>query len=1034
MGYGRAKDLMSIFLRHRVAANLLMWFMIAAGAWGLLHLNKQFMPTFHVNLVTVKVIWPGATADDIERSIINPLEKELRNLDYLKEMKSKATQDVGSVSLEFEQGADMAKAIEDTRERVSLVRNLPPDIEETKITKDENFERVSSVIITGSQNLNELRPLIRKFEHQLLDRGIAKIDVIGLPDQEIAIKIPAERLAKLNISLTQVAKKIKAFSVDLPAGDIGGGKTTRQLRSLQQQRSITGFENLPLLSDSTGRIIRVKDVAEVELQSQKGEVILTYQGKPAVEMILRRTETSDSLKSAKILQQWQKEVIPTLPKGVNVHVFDEVWVLINQRIMLLLKNGLSGLILILIILFLFLDHRVAWWVSVGIPVSFMMTLGILSLLGGSINMVSMFAFIMSLGIIVDDTIVVGEEAVTLFQKGTPILEAVEMGAKRMFAPVMASSLTTISAFIPLFLIRGVIGTILTAIPTVVICVIIASLIECFLVLPGHLYHSMQKIQTHKAYPWRERIDNAFHHFRETRFRSFINTALSNRKIVMSVLVAILLLMTAIVMTGRLHFTFFPDPEGNIIEANIQFRAGTSDSDREKFVKKAEKTLWQVNKKLSKNSKSLVVAALAYVNKGAFRIGEGEEYGALKVQLTEPDSRKISNVNFIKAWSDAVSLPPEVASFTIRQRRAGPPGQDVEINLIGNNTQQLKLAALELARILKKYPGVSGVEDNLPYGQEQFIYSLTPAGEALGLTTTDVGRQLRAAFTGEIVQVYYLPDEEVEVRTMLPDNERDSLMTLDKLPIITPAGDFVQLMSVVKIDKHRGFDTLRHVDTKSHVTLEGRVDPSVGNSNKILTDILENYLPNIMKKYNVTYDIGGRTREQSETLSDMKYAGIIAVVLIYLILAWVFASYGWPLLVMAVIPFGIVGGLFGHLVMGHDVTILSLLGLFGLSGIIINDSIILLVRYKEVLKKGFEGKAAIVEASCQRLRAVLLTSLTTIAGLTPLLFETSRQAQFLIPMAISLCFGLAFGMFVILVLVPTFLSMYEEVLQKTVRKA
>ena len=452
MPFSHRQDLVGLFAQHKVASNLLMVMMLIGGFWGLSKLNTQFFPNFALDIVSVRVVWTGASADDVEQSITEPLEQELRNLDNLKKMTSTSAIGVSSITLEYNEGTEMGTALDQVKERVGLVRELPVTAEEPEITSLVRYEPIARLLVTGPSELRELRPFVRAAERELQDRGIAKIEITGLPQEEFAIQVPSAALHDLGLSLDQIAEQVRRNSRDLPAGTVGRNDVSRQLRSLGQRRREVGFEDLSLVADESGRLVRLGDVATIERRPRDREVEVTYLGKPAVELQLMRAERGDSLKSARILAEWVEAVRPKLPPGIELHVFDQGWQLIKDRIFLLVKNGAGGLLLVLGILFLFLNGRVAFWVAVGIPVSFMATIAVLYAVGGSINMISLFAMIMALGIIVDDAIVVGEDALTHYQSGEASLEAAEGGARRMLAPVVSSSLTTISAFLPLMLV------------------------------------------------------------------------------------------------------------------------------------------------------------------------------------------------------------------------------------------------------------------------------------------------------------------------------------------------------------------------------------------------------------------------------------------------------------------------------------------------------------------------------------------------------------------------------------------------------
>jgi multidrug efflux pump subunit AcrB len=786
------------------------------------------------------------------------------------------------------------------------------------------------------------------------------------------------------------------------------------------------LEQITLMADQEGRLIRIGDIAEVERRPQSNQLELTYRGEPTVELQLMRSATADSLESARVMQDWLEEARARLPPDVEVTAFDESWSLIQDRINLLLKNGLGGLILVVLILFLFLNGRVAFWVTVGIPVSFMATLAIVYVAGGSINMISLFALIMALGIIVDDAIVVGEDALAHYQSGEASLEAAEGGARRMLAPVVSSSLTTIAAFLPLMLVGGVIGNILSAIPLVIVAVIVASLVECFLVLPGHLRHAFRHLHHREPGRLRQRLDGAFAHFRDRHFRRLVTLAVDYRGTTVAAALALMLLAMGLLAGGRIGFTFFPNVEGNVVIANAAFVAGTPEDRVQGFLAEVEEALWETDRELGGGL--VVTAHIRHATQisSSDRPGQkGDQFGAVMAELIPSDSRTVRNEDFIRHWRAKVSEPAGMENFTIVSRRGGHPGRSINVRLVGGTPERLKQAATRVQEALATMDGVSGVEYDMPWGQAQLIYHLTPEGHALGLTVESVGRQLRAAFDGHIAQIFHQGNDEVEVRVTLPDAERDHADTLAYLPVLLPDGNTAPLPTVVGLEYRRSFEVLRHAEAERAAHVYADVDRRVANENDIRQALESGVLAELESRWGITSSFEGKAADQRETMADMGQGLVMALALIYLVLAWVFASYGWPLVIMAAIPFALVGAVTGHFVMGLDLTILSLFGLFGLSGIVVNDSIILITFYKHLREQGLAVREAIIEAACRRLRAVLLTSLTTIAGLTPLLFETSMQAQFLIPMAVSISFGLGFATVLVLFFIPALLSLHES---------
>ncbi|SEH06969.1 efflux RND transporter permease subunit [Candidatus Venteria ishoeyi] len=1031
MQFQHKTDLIGRFAQHKVAANLLMVVMLLAGIGALSKLNTQILPSFDLDFITIVIPWSGASPEDVERSITSPAEEALRTLDNVKKMTSTSGNNVAAITLEYQDNSDMGIALDQVNEKIALLRNLPSTAEKPEISRVVRYEPIARILLYGTDSAQAMRPLAHQIEQELLRTGLSKVTISGLPKEEIAIQIASAKLEELGLTLNQVGQKIKAYSQDMPAGSIGLNDISRQLRGLEQRRDQLAFLDIPLFASRDGQRVLLGDIASVKRRPMPNQTTLYYQGQPAVELQLLRADKDDALKLAKKMQTWLAENQDSFPPNIHLKVYDQSWRYIQGRINILLKNGLGGLILVILVLYLFLNAKVAWWVAVGIPVSLMAAQAVLYAFGGTINMVSLLAMIMTLGIIVDDAIVVGEDALAHYQNGENPLESSEGGARRMLAPVMASSLTSIAAFMPLMLVGGIIGHILFAIPLVVIAVILASLVESFLILPGHLRHSFLHLHHQSNTGIRHKLDTAFEKLRDNYFRPLIHRVLQWRILMVAILLSLLMLGISLLVSGKVPFNFFPTPEPAIVNANINFISGTPPQRVSTYLEQLEQALYETDKALSPAGESLIVSAVVRQGMSQSADGQssrrGDQFASIFVELIEPDQRSVRNNTFLDAWKDRVDDVPGLESLVISERRGGPPGRDIDIKLSGDDALQLKQAALELKTALKAKAndGVRSVEDDMPYGREQLLYQLRPLAIAYGLTTTEVGQQLRAAFDGLQAQIFLDGRDEVEVRVMLADEERHSLSALEQFKIHTPQGLSLPLRDVVDIKSQRGFETLRHAEGELTIQVSADVNAQVRTSNEIISELEQQILPEISSRYGVHYSYEGRAADQRETMQDMMRGLFFALILIYLVLAWVFASYGWPLVVMSVIPFGLIGALAGHWAMDLNLTILSLFGLFGLSGIVINDSIVLITFYQRLRKSGLAVNEALVEAACQRLRAVLLTSLTTIFGLMPLLFETSLQAQFLIPMAVSISFGLAFGTVLVLLLVPTLLSLYED---------
>ncbi len=1019
----------ALFTSHRVAANLVMSLMILAGLWGLQRLNTQFFPTFEIDVVTISTTWTGATAEDIQQAITIPLEREVKSLAGIDRYFSSSSPGLSRIRLEIDRSADVGDVTDRVRQAVNTVTTLPDDAETPVVSRVERFEPVAKIVIAGGTSLEELRPLIRRLEQDILARGIRKVSFTGLPDLELSIEVDSDQLHRLGTTLPQIASAIRSRSVDTPAGTAGVGTVERPLRSLGQARLPREFADLPVVTGSDGVVVRLGDIATVKMEGGESSPRLYVGEKPAVQMTLYRTSGDDTLEAAGILQQWTADIRQQLPESIDLIVYDENWSYLNERLQLLIKNGLGGLILVVAILFLFLNVNVAFWVSVGIPISFLAALAILELIGGSINLISLFGLIMVLGIIVDDAIVVGEDILAHIQKGEEPRSAAIAGALRMLAPVTAASLTTIAAFIPLLILEGNVGNILVDIPTVVICVIVASLVECFLILPGHLYHSFGK-KTYQPGKLRIRLDAAFDNFRETKFRPVVSAAVRNKNTTITGAVALFVISLSMVASGHIRFTFFPTIDGQTMQAAFQFVPGTSQKEVSMFLQELESGLVQAEQTLGEE---IVRHSFRLQSHGQFGLfsskNNGENFGTLIVDLKSAEERSTTNAELIRAWKKHVVMPEGLERFTIAQAKAGPPGKAIELKLIGPDVDALKSASLELQDVLASYSGVSNIEDDLPYGREQILFDLKPEGRALGLSRQEIGQRLRTAVAGQRLQIYHDRYEEVEVRLRLSREQREQLATISDFPVVFGPDKTERLDNLVSFSSVRGLDTLKRVDGELAVQISADVDEKISNARQVLEQLEQTVLPELMARYGLRYGYEGRSAEQQNMMNEMLMGLFIALALIYIVLAWVFSSYSWPVTVMLAIPFGITGALFGHWLTGLDLTVMSQFGLFGLAGIVVNDSIVLLTFYRKLRDQGVEIFEAITEAACQRLRAVLLTSLTTISGLLPILFETSVQAQFLIPMATSIVFGLAFGTALILLVVPAMLVSLEHIRMK-----
>ncbi|WP_420336038.1 efflux RND transporter permease subunit [Roseibium sp.] len=1102
----QSRGFLELIVRHANAANLIMVVMVLFGAYGLAKLNTQFFPTVKTDRISVSVIWPGASAEDVTTNILEVIEPELRFIDGLDEIVSYGREGAASVQMEFIEGTNMQQALSDVEQAISGVTTLPVDSETPVVSASTFTDGVATIALRGPFSEQALKVFARQMRDDLLARGIDKVELYGYRAPEYLVEIPERELRRLDLTISDVVGQIAGNTIDVPAGNLDGD-VERQIRALSEDRSPEAVGRVEVKSFASGEKTLVDDIGTVVRDFDSGENQGFSNGTRAIELQILRTEKTDTLKAAQIVDDYLAEISQQLPQTLEILKYDVRADAVKGRITLLLENGLTGLVLVVAILFLFLNARIALWVAAGIPVAMMATLGIMWLMGESINMISMFALIMMLGVIVDDAIVVGEHTATRQSMGDSPDEAAVNGATTMLAPIFAASLTTIAAFLPILLIGDVLGQIMGTLPIVVIAVVIASLIECFLVLPGHLSHALgrrpgwswwrvvivagvpafflstlvaqpdisvppyldvvddplrslrdtagvfvfemivigvcfilalafetllmalrrrkQQTQDPARQSWfRRGFDTGFGWIRDYPFRAFVSLAVHWRYVTLAVAIAAMVLAVGLVRGGRVGFTFFPSPEAENLTASIFFHAGIPEADAIEGIARIEQALKDAEANLTRDNGETLVNA-TYATLGQAGNNRGDNVANISVQLSRSEDRTVRTPEIVRAWRSALPAIPGAARVAVAERRGGPPGRDLDIRLTGASLQELKAAAEELQEELSAFPGTSAVEDDLPWGKPELLVELTPRGRALGFTVESAARQIRNAFEGNIARRFAEGDEEVSVRVKQVF-DADGTAALRQLSLRTPAGEFVPLTEIVDLTDAQGFSVILRRDGRTVVTVVADVDSTITSNNEIIAELNKEFLPALSQKYGLEYSFAGRAEEQSNAFSDLLTGILMAVAGIYIILAAIFGSYSRPVVVMSIIPFGIVGAIVGHYVMGFNLTILSMIGLLGLAGILVNNSIILVARFEERLSGGEDLDAAAIGASCDRLRAVLLTSMTTIGGLLPLMFETSLQAQFLLPMAITIVFGLATATALVLVLVPALVMIGDDI--------
>ena len=1024
-----SRTIMESFAQHKVAGNLLMILMLLSGIWGFSQLNRQLMPDFTLDIITVDIRWPGASPRDVEANLLEALEGELRFIEGADRVDSTAFEGRASAVVTFEDGSDLAKGLNDIQAAVARITTFPTDSERPVISQVLPNELVCRLELSGPFPEKALKILAQQVRNDLLDLGLAQVEINGARDTEIWVDVPATELRRLDMSLNDVAERIGSESIDLPAGQVFSGNVSRQIRSEGLARNAAEVGNIEIMSADTGEKLKLKDIAKVYEAFEEGSASHLVQGDSSIGIIIKRSRGLDSLAAQRKVEAYIAGLQAELPPTLKVSMFDIAADMVRERLSMLLWNGFIGLMLVLVVLYIFLNGRTAFWVAAGIPVAIFATIGGMALFGLSLNMISMFAIIMGLGIIVDDAIVVSEHAEFLHRQGASPADAASRAAKVMSLPVLAASITTIAAFSPILTMGSTVGMILRELPITIILIIIASLIECFLVLPMHLRGALEAMDRGpKKGPSKFHV--AFNKFRDTRFSSISEFSFANRYSTITATFGLFILGVLMMASGRVGFDFFPSPETDYIAVNIALSPGSGRDVTESMLLEAERAAYAIEERLGGGNNSLIGFGYGSLGTSVGRSNDspmlGDYVGGYTVELRPSDLREMRTSDFIRAWEDEMRPVPGVEALTVFEVNvAGPPGKDLDIRLSGAPLDVMKAAAMEVRSAVARIPGVNGVSDNLPYGMEEYVLELTPEGRAMGFTTESVSRQIRNTFEGAIANRFARDQEEILVRVRLASDDR-SLNGLRGIYLQVPNGREVPLTEVVTLRSQVGFSQIRRENGLREVAVTASIDQQVTTINEVTSLINELVLERVRAEYGVNAEFKGKAVEQAGAMGDFSIALLLALSVIYIVLAWVFSSYSTPLIIMAVIPFGFVGAVFGHYIMGFALNIFSLQALMGLAGIMVNDSIVLVMTIKREMAAGSSLSEAVLVGTKERLRPVIMTTTTTVVGLLPILFETSQQAQLIQPLAVTLVFGLLLSPFLVLFYVPALLGVGADI--------
>ena len=1016
--------------QNAVAANLLMAGILLSGVFlGMCQVKQEVFPSFELDVVAIQTAYPGAGPEEVEQGIVLAVEEAVQGIDGVKKVNSKAYEGVGVVTVEFQIDVDPQEVLADVKNAVDGISSFPLESEEPQVSLMKRKASVISLIISGDQDLYTLHQLGEKVRAGLMARSdVTYVEITGVPPLEVAVEVPRATLETYGLTLDEVAMRIRSASVDVPAGGLDTAKGELLVRVSDRRRLGPEFADIVLRTSPNGSVLTLGDVATIRDGYEELDQATYYNGRPAIRVTAYRVGSESPQQISDAMHEYLEEIRAETPQAIEFSIWDDDSQMFRSRIGLLVRNAGQGFILVLLILYLFLNTRLAFWVAVGVPISFMGAFALLPAADVSINMISLFAFIITLGMVVDDAIIIGENAYQKMEEGYGAMEGAIRGAKEMVVPVTFAILTTMAAFAPMWFVPGVSGKFFRILPAVVVAVLVFSLIESFLVLPAHLGHVGVFGKLSERYlDWlnipSRWVAARLVMFRERVYTPVLKQALRYRYIAVASAFMLFFMALGMQVTGLLPFSPFPKLEGNTVTASIRLPYGSPLEEGERVRQIVEEG---ARKAISDvDEEDILVGIYGKVGLGAKATGpaggspaKGSHLVTVEVELVPSEDRVTSAETIQDLWEAATPVLPGAESVTFNSN-IGPGGDaDLHVQLAHRDRDVLAEASQEFAERIRGYSSLTGVTNSYSGGKTQLDFTLRPEAETYGLTSSEVSRQMRAFFFGSEALREQRGRNEIRVRTRLPREERLSEYDIEALRIRTPQGAFVPLGRVADVSWNRAPITIERQAGKRVVDVKARLAAGVRSVQPVNDALTDEVFEEFEERYpGLSLEFAGSQADMMDSFSALLQYYAVAMLVIFALLAVPFKSYLQPLIVMVAIPLGYVGAVAGHLLFQYNLSMISFFGIVALSGVVVNDSLVLIDAANQKRRKGASAWEAIIHGGARRLRPILLTSLTTCFGLAPLILERSVQAKFLIPMALSLAFGLMFATFVILLVVP-----------------
>ncbi len=1015
------------FARNSVAANLLMFFIIIGGIFGIITVQKQIFPQFSINVISIQVPYLGAAPQEVEEGVVLRIEEAIKDLEGIKKITSVAREGLGTVSVESEDGYEVQNLLDEIKVQVDAISTFPVNTEKPVVYRIKAQQDVLWVSVFGDVTERELKEVTKNMRDEIANLpGISDVSVFGARDFEVSVEISEVQLQAYNLTFEDIVAAIRRTSVDIPGGSIRSENGDILLRAKGQAYTAWDFARIPLINKTDGTRLLIGDIASINDGFIEDNNFSLFDGKTAMNIRVRAVGDQNALEISKSVNEYLDRKRTEFSDNITAASWGDSSFYLADRLSMMIKNMLAGAFLVFLILSIFLKIKLAFWVMVGLPVCFLGALMFMPLNGinVSINLLSLFGFILVLGIVVDDAIIMGESAYTEMDRHGHSVDNIIRGVKKVAMPATFGVLTTIAAFTPMLMVSGTFGVIWKTIGMVVILCLIFSLIESKLILPAHLAHM-------KIKPYHPDSANIFQRFRENvnvrlnrfiqhSYGPFLLKCVRNRYTTIAAFVAMLILTLGLFQGGFVRFVFFPTVPSDFMIATVEMEAGSSLKQRDLAIQELMLSAEKMNQKILKESGSPVIKHyLAFDN--------GPLSGQLFIELTKGETRDLTDTQIQVQWRELLQEIPGVRSLDIGSPGGPGGGSDLDFEFSSNNINELKAVSVELVSYLEAYTGVTEVNDSFSGGSDEIQLQVKPQAEALGISLSQLAQQVRYGFYGAEAQRLQRDDEEVKVMVRYPKEERNSLGNLETMRVRAPNGDDVPFNQVADVELAQGYASIIRVDGSRSITVSGKVNKDLVDPGEVAREIMTDVIPQMLERYpDVSTKLQGVSREQGEAIISLTQGFIFALLAIYALMAIPLKSYSQPIIIMSVIPFGLVGAIIGHMLLGKAVSVLSICGIIALAGVVVNDSLILVDFVNRARREGRSLMESVHLAGTERFRAIILTSLTTFMGLMPIVFERSLQAQIVIPMAISLAFGILFATVITLLLVPSLYLILDDI--------